>query len=71
MQRKHKNSEISDNKEFQFGNTKGDQSQNYIKDKLGDLELIADELIRYAVWLWEKTHQNKNIIFKEIETYLT
>lgn len=71
MERKNKNDEISNNQGFQFIDTNGNQSHSYIKDKLKELELIADELIRYAIWLWEKSPQDKKVILKEIEAYLT
>lgn len=71
MERKNKDHENNNNQEFQFINTSGNKSHSYIKDKLEELELIADELILYAIWLWERTPQNKNIILKEIEAYLT
>ena len=45
-------------------------SSSYIEDRLKELELIADELIQFALWRWEKNPKEKDDILKETEEYL-
>ena len=43
---------------------------SYIEDRLIELELIADELIKFALWRWDKNPKEKDNILKETEEYL-
>ncbi len=45
-------------------------SSSYIEDRLKELELIADELIQFALWRWEKNPKEKDDVLKETEEYL-
>ena len=60
-----------ENQKFQTVNSTQNHTSSYINDKLKELELVADELIKFAMWRWERNPKEKDIILKETEDWLT
>lgn len=59
-----------ENQKFQTVNSKQNHTSSYINDKLKELELIADELIKFTMWRWERNPKEKDTILKETEDWL-
>jgi len=70
MKKKHKNDEIKENQTFQLIPNGEIQSKSYIEEKLEELSLISDELIKFAHWFWRRNPENKDLFLKETEAYL-
>ena len=47
-----------------------DITAEHIAKRLKELEYMADEIISFAVWRWERNKEKKAEIFKETEEYL-
>jgi hypothetical protein len=70
MEKKHKNEEFKENQTFRLVPNGENQSKSYIEQKLDELKLISDELIKFAHWLWKRNPEDKNLFLKETEAYL-
>jgi len=70
MKKKLENEVYREEQRFQLENSIKNHSSSYIEDRLKELELIADELIQFALWRWEKNPKEKDDILKETEEYL-
>ena len=69
--KKKENDEIRrENQKFQSVNSIQNHTSSYINDKLKELELIANELIKFAMWRWERNPKEKDTILKETEEWL-
>ena len=69
--KKKENDEIRrENQKFQSVNSIQNHTSSYINDKLKELELIANELIKFAMWRWERNPKEKDTILKETEDWL-
>ena len=60
-----------EDQKFQIINSIQNHTSSYINDKLKELELVANELIKFAMWRWERNPNKKDNIFKETEEWLT
>ena len=70
MKKKEHDKLLIKNQKFQTVNSKENHTSSYINDKLKELELVADELIKFAMWRWERNPKKKEIILKETEDWL-
>ena len=59
-----------ENRKFESINSIKNHTSSYINDKLKELELVADELIKFAIWRWERNPKEKDTILKETEDWL-
>ncbi|MHA1379482.1 MAG: hypothetical protein ACTSRG_14005 [Candidatus Helarchaeota archaeon] len=41
-----------------------------IHQRLGELTILADNIIEFAIWRWEHNPENKMDILKEVDNYL-
>ncbi|MFX0186618.1 MAG: hypothetical protein ACFE8A_02660 [Candidatus Hodarchaeota archaeon] len=71
MKKKENDENREEVQKVQIINSKQNHTSSYIKDKLKELEFVADELIKFAMWRWEKTPNKKDKILKETEEWLT
>ena len=61
--KKKENDEIrKEDQKFQIINSIQNHTSSYINDKLKELELVANELIKFAMWRWERNPNKKDKI---------
>lgn len=65
-----KNKNQREEQTFQLINSDEVNAGSYIKDRLKELKLIADELVKFAAWRLENNPILKNEILKETENWL-